>query len=186
MTVVIVSRHCEFSTDFVPPWGRSDLSAHGPRQSPDAAAKAPWLFPHIRGPRSVLQDRTRGPHPAINKVPLGPLRSGKGALASASERTAGAARTTGDAPRSAGSSPGAADPENRVNCGEDKEVSQQEPDRMAAAKLTPPSSRRGVIARRGSRCFRARQPALGARSELSARMNQSESQETGSQLEWAS
>ena len=54
---------------------RSDLSAFGPRQLSDAAAKAPMRFPHIRGPRSVWQDRTRGPNPTINKVPLGPRSS---------------------------------------------------------------------------------------------------------------
>ena len=59
------------------------ISAHESRRSSDAAAKALGRFPHIRGPRSVSQDRTWGPHPTINKVPLGPLRSGNGASASA-------------------------------------------------------------------------------------------------------
>ena len=89
----VIARSLTDGASAKPPLGgRSKPSAHGPRQSLDAAAKAPWLFPHIRGPRSVLQDRTRGPLPTINKVLLGPLRSGKGALASASERSAGAAR----------------------------------------------------------------------------------------------
>ena len=90
-------RHCEFSTDFVP-LGQRAASPRETKRSPRPDRVSRGMLRPKRlgvsltsGGLEASRRIGRGPPspkgrlraPAINKVPLGPLRSGNGALASA-------------------------------------------------------------------------------------------------------